>query len=108
MATYKISLGPLCWISSPESWNELCSLAYWIADKSYCEERYGATVDGTERAHKTITQCIFPALDRLKVPFWVQNRVIVWAEDWRKSSSATVQLAFMDNSRYKIEEVKIA
>ena len=60
-------------------------LAYRIADNSYMIERYGRTAAARELSdnHKTIIG-LFEKLDSLKVPFWVQNTVICYFEDWRK------------------------
>ena len=61
----------------------LHGLAYWIADASYIAERYGKNDPEHEKAHKTVMQC-FDELDRLGVPFWVQNYIIMFAENWRR------------------------
>ena len=66
-------------------YNTLSGLAYRIADNAYLIERYGAKETEIERAenHKTITD-IFENLDLSGIPFWVQNAVICWAENWRQ------------------------
>lgn len=64
-------------------WRALEALAYWIADVNYITERYGAEDPEHEKAHKTVVMW-FEELDKVKVPFWVQNTVIFWAEDWRR------------------------
>ena len=68
-----------------EQFNALSALAYRIADRAYMIERW--TYDGAkielEQNHETIID-IFDDLDNLKVPFWVQNTVIIFAEDWRR------------------------
>lgn len=69
--------------ATPAQFSALEALAYWIADVNYITERYGAEDPEHERAHKTVCMW-FEELDRLKVPFWVQNTVIFWAEDWRR------------------------
>ena len=67
-----------------EQYNALDGLAYRIADNAYMIERYG--IDGSQKErdenHKTIVD-LMEKLDSLCVPFWVQNSVIVWAENWR-------------------------
>ena len=68
---------------TPRQYNALEALAYWIADVNYITERFGADDPEHERAHKTVCMW-FEDLDRLQVPFWVQNTVIFWAEDWRR------------------------
>ena len=35
----------------------------------------------------TLTTEQYGKLDRLGVPFWVQNSAICWAEDWRRYKS---------------------
>ena len=72
---------------SREQYKELSALAYWVADEQYIRERYGADEPEIQRCRETITKSIFPNLDRLKVPFWVQNVVICWAENWRNYKS---------------------
>ena len=68
--------------ATKEQGRELSGLAYWIADINYLRERYGNDEPEIETADKTIKLC-FDRLDSLGVPFWVQNAVIVWAENWR-------------------------
>lgn len=71
--------------------NALEGLAYWVADVNYIIERFG--VDGPEResAHKSVLLA-FQELDALGVPFWVQNSVVCFAENWRRYKSE-----YMDN-----------
>ena len=66
----------------------LDGLAYRIADNYYMIERYGKTEAAFELAenHKTICG-LFDKLDKLAVPFWLQNAVIFWAENWRAYKS---------------------
>lgn len=68
-----------------KTYNTLCGLAYRIADNAYMIERYGMAETETERAenHKTITS-LFDDLDKMQVPFWVQNAVICFSEDWSR------------------------
>lgn len=60
-------------------------LAYRIADNNYMIERYGRTKVQIELSenHKTIMD-LFAELDKMNVPFWVQNTVIFWSENWRQ------------------------
>ena len=58
-------------------------LAYWIADNAYIIERYGADEPELKTVNKTIS-LLFENLDALCVPFWVQNAVICFSENWRK------------------------
>lgn len=68
-----------------EQRNALEGLAYRIADNQYMIERYGrkAAEHELKENHKTIIG-LFEKLDSLKVPFWVQNTVIFYFEDWRR------------------------
>lgn len=67
-----------------EQQNALEGLAYRIADNAYMIERYGREEATTElqQNHNTIIG-LFEKLDSLNVPYWVQNSVIGWAENWR-------------------------
>jgi len=66
-----------------EQTKELEGLAYWIADYNYISERYGQEDPEIKRTEKTIN-LVFDNLDRLGVPFWVQNTVIAFSENWRR------------------------
>lgn len=67
-----------------EQRDELEGLAYWIADRAWSRERGELDEYEDSRTDNTI-RAIFDALDRLGVPYWVQNAVICWAEDWRRT-----------------------
>ena len=58
-------------------------LAYRIADSAYMRERFGNDEPELRQNEKTISG-LFDELDRLGVPFWVQNSVICFSENWRK------------------------
>ena len=70
---------------SRDQLNALEGLSYWVADLHYMRERFGDDEPEISRARATIEKCLFPQLDRLQVPFWVQNTVICWAENWRNT-----------------------
>lgn len=70
-----------------EQRNALDGLAYWIADINYIKERFGVDDPEYKQANDTITKDCFPILDKLHVPFWVQNAVICFAENWRQYKS---------------------
>lgn len=59
-------------------------LSYWHADLNYLYERFPNDVHAIEKARQTIELC-FDVLDRLRVPFWVQNNVLAWSEEWRNT-----------------------
>ena len=67
-----------------EQRDELEGLAYWIADRAWSRER-GELDEHEDHRTDTTIRAIFDALDRLGVPYWVQNAVICWAEDWRRA-----------------------
>lgn len=72
---------------SREQYNELSALAYWVADVNYMQEKFGPDEPELQTCRDTIEKSIFPNLDYLKVPFWVQNIVSCWAENWRNYTS---------------------
>lgn len=65
-----------------EQTNALEGLKYWIAEKAYTQEREPADAVELHRIGETVRDS-FAQLDRLGVPYWVQNSVLCWAEDWR-------------------------
>lgn len=70
--------------ATPEQRAELEGLAYWITDRAWSRER-GKLDEYENRRTDTTIRAIFDQLDRLGVPYWVQNAVICWAEDWRRA-----------------------
>ena len=69
--------------ATKEQRNALEGLAYRIADSAYIRERFGNDDPELKQNEKTISS-LFDLLDRLDVPFWVQNSVICFSENWRK------------------------
>jgi hypothetical protein len=65
---------------------ELSALAYWIADAHYITERFGHNEPEHQTADLTVRAC-FDALDALGVPYWMQNAVVMFSEDWRRYKS---------------------
>lgn len=62
-------------------------LAHWCYQAARCEAERDN--EGTEQARKTLES--FPAqLDRLGVPYWVQNAVSAWAQDFRAEGNIRV------------------
>lgn len=84
-----------------KTYNMLCGLAYRIADNKYMIERYGTKETEMEReeSHKTIT-LIFDELDKNNVPFWVQNTVINFADDWRRYKETTLATWLKNHKAY--------
>lgn len=73
-----------------EQRDELEGLAYWIADRAWSRERGELDEYEDNRTDNTI-RAIFDALDRLAVPYWVQNAVCRWAEDWRRTTKENLR-----------------
>lgn len=70
--------------ATPAQRAELEGLAYWIVDRAWSREHGLLDEHEDQRTDNTI-RAIFDALDRLGAPYWVQNAVICWAEDWRRT-----------------------
>lgn len=70
--------------ATPAQRDELEGLAYWIADRAWSRER-GKLDEYEERRTGDTIRAIFDALDRMDVPYWVQNAVCCWAENWRRT-----------------------
>lgn len=77
-----------------EQRDNLEGLAYWVSDRAWSRERGKLDEYEDQRTDNTI-RAIFDQLDRLAVPYWVQNAVSCWAEDWRR----TMQEDFRDAMR---------
>lgn len=55
-------------------------LAHWCYQAARCSAEHDA--DGERQARETLAT--FPdALDRLGIPWWMQNAVSAWAQDFR-------------------------
>lgn len=85
----------LSFICTQEEYNTLSGLAYRIADNAFMIERYGRQDASIElgQNHKTILG-LFDQLDKMSVPYWVQNAVISWSEDWRRYKKEYLYQAF--------------
>ena len=83
-------------IPTMEVRHALEGLAYWVADVNYIKERFDANDPEYSKADKSIHLC-FDTLDSLNVPFWVQNTVICYAEDWRRYQENYMWLWMRDN-----------
>ena len=64
----------------------LAALAYHVADYYYISERYGASDPEAHKADVNV-KATFRDLDKLEVPFWVQNTIVAFATDWRRYKS---------------------
>lgn len=87
-----------------EQLKALEGLAYWIADENYIIERYGIEDPEITKCRETITKCIFPECDNLNIPFWVQNAVICFSENWRQYKSVYL-VSFLKTRNIIIEGV---
>ena len=68
-------------------------LAHWCYQAARCDAERDA--EGSEQARKTLES--FPAqLDRLGVPYWVQNAVSAWAQDFR--AEGNIRVAYLDQA----------
>lgn len=75
-----------------EQRNALDGLAYRIADIAYMKERWGKDEPEIQVSRDAVAG-IFDDLDKMAVPFWLQNAVIAWAEDWRRYKSENLEIA---------------
>lgn len=64
-------------------------LSYWISDIEYIKERFGVDDPELSISRKTV-ESLFDKLDKAGVPFWVQNSVIAFASDWRRTKAVGI------------------
>jgi hypothetical protein len=76
---------------SQVQFDELLSLKFWLVEKAWLREREPNNIADITKAHRTIL-FVFEKLDRLQVPFWVQNCVLNLQDDWRKLSAANLAI----------------
>ena len=61
----------------------LLGLRHFMANKAYMIERYPADYElEKENIHKTIVS-LFDEADQHNIPFWVQNIICGYQDDWR-------------------------
>ena len=66
-------------------------LAHWCYQAARCAAENDA--EGAEQARQTLAT--FPAeLDALNIPWWIQNAVSVWAQDFR--APGNIREAYLD------------
>ena len=87
---------------SREQFSELQGLSYWVANLNYIKEIYGENDNELQVCRETIEKCIFPKLDKLNVPFWVQNTVICFSENWRNTKKEYLS-SFLKSKNIEIE-----
>lgn len=81
--------------------NELEALAYNIADLQYIKIKYGSDDPELIHTQKNI-DLSFRLLDKLNVPFWVQNSVIVFAEDLTRYKSEYMAIWLKKNRNIEL------
>jgi hypothetical protein len=69
---------------------ELEGLAYWLAEKAYTAERYPEDTEELDRCDKNI-RYRFELADALKIPWVVQNHVIIFGQNWRKYKQSSTR-----------------
>jgi hypothetical protein len=70
---------------SQKQYDILLGLRHWMAVKAKMIERYPEEYNReSESIHKTICG-LFDEADHEKIPFWVQNIVCGFQDDWRHS-----------------------
>ncbi len=84
-------------------WSSLEGLAAWVADGAYIAEYYGIDDPEWSKCDSTVKAC-FDTLDRLGVPYWVQNAVISWARDWRAYKAEYMDCA-LQRRRYGVDYI---
>ena len=66
-------------------------LAHWCYQAARCTAENDA--EGSEQARQTLAT--FPAeLDALGIPWWIQNAVSAWAQDFR--APGNIRVAYLD------------
>lgn len=73
----------LTFTATPAQASALDGLAYWIAASRKTRERFPDDLPELERCRRIVCG-LFDRLDALGVPFWVQNAVAAFADDWRR------------------------
>lgn len=78
-----------------EQYKKLDSLAFWVQELTWTKEHEPDDTEFLTKARKTIS-FIFEQLDRLKVPFTIQNLAVSIGEDWRKYTSDAFDFLLRD------------
>ena len=65
----------MTYTANKKAYSLLESLAYWMAEISYCREKDPGDIGFLDKADKTI-HFLFDQLDRAGVPFWAQNSAL--------------------------------
>ena len=87
MREYILNCGRIEYKCSDKEWRELEYLARWRADLAYIVERYGSDEPEAQVSRKSV-EASFEQLDKMCVPFWLQNAALSFGEDWRNYKSS--------------------
>ena len=87
----KITCGNITVDLNTEQRKELDYLARWRADLAYITERWGKDDPETQVSRGCI-EFSFRMLDRLQVPYWLQNVALAYGEDWRNRQRESFEL----------------
>lgn len=74
-----------------QQYSELAGLAYHHSDLFYRLEHCPNLPEGERIRDRQNVEQHFNALDALGVPFWVQNVVLLWSENWRNYAAGHMQ-----------------
>lgn len=69
---------------SSNQYNAVSSLAFHISNEKRAMEHSNLTRPESAVLRDTVL-CCFDECDALQVPFFVQNAVIAWAQEWRNT-----------------------
>lgn len=83
---------------------ELEYLARWHADLQYIREFYGKDDPECEVSRKSVEFSI-RQLDKLGVPFWLQNAALYFSENWRRYKSESLWGWLNRRGGYAVTEV---
>ena len=79
------------WHITRTQYRALEGLAHWCYQAARCAAENDA--EGVEQARQTLAT--FPReLDALRIPWWIQNAVSVWAQDFR--APGNIRDAYLD------------
>lgn len=78
----KITCGQITVDMDAAQMRELEYLSRWRADLAYVTERFGHDEPEAQVSRKSV-EFAFTILDRLQVPYWLQNAALAYGEDWR-------------------------
>ena len=83
----------MTYTANKKAYSLLESLAYWMAEISYCREKAPDDIGFLNKADKTI-HFLFNQLDWAGVPFWAQNSALAIGENWREYERRNLSVLF--------------